>query len=380
MPESEYVDNHQLDSGYNHVRLLTSKSQVVIGFSAAAYITFLFVITYYLFGYTHSPYTNAIDHSCIDFVWSKIGKRPSKSWESVLRTAVLTYSDNQLVTGIGILASAFPQLYTKLPSYYWQMVVYEAWFSSHTHLATLTVLRQHLQERPAIRSWRVILMVLTVLMLAAALLPTGDRYWMVDDAGHFIGGVPAICHYRRMSHPSNFTILRTPGATMFASMCLLFFGYSSRILRISTSATTFWRRVVRTRPGNYLRDRLDKAHLQMAAKPPRLRSRLLCLFLETVLVLGVAVFDTYESMLWEILWLFMALIWGSLHLFLARSRDLWKIRWQSAVYGGKPVSEDDNDWSFSQVFAIVILFLPLLQVAESFLGEAYPTSVLFSSR
>lgn len=360
--------------------MLTCTSQVVIGFSTAANVTFLFVITYYLFGYTHSPYTNAIDHGCIDFVWSKVGKRPSRSWESVLRTAVLMYSDNQLVTGTGILASAFPQLHTKLPSYYWQMVVYEAWFSSHTHLATLTLLRQHLQERPAIRSWRVILMVLTVLMLAAALLPAGDRYWMVDDAGHFIGGVPEICHYRRMSHPNNFTILRTPGFIMFASMCLLFFGYSSRILKISTSATAFWRREMRTKPGNFLRDRRDKARSHLTATPPPLWSRLRYLFLEVVVVLGVAVFDTFESMLWEILWLFLALIWGSLHLFLARSRDLWKIRWQPAVDGGKPVSEDYDEWNFSKVFAIVILFLPLLQVAESFFGEAYLIRVLFSSR
>lgn len=329
------------------------------------------MIAYYVFGYAHSPHTNAIDNRCIDFIWSKVGKRPSESWESVLRTAVLTYSDNQLVTGIGILASAFPQLHTRLPSYYWQMVVYLAWFSSHTHLATLTVLRQHLQERPAIRSWRVILMILTALMLAAALLFTGDRYWMVDDDGHFIGGVPAICHYGRLSHPSNFTILRTPGFTMFASMCLLFFGYSSRILKLSTSATAFLRRTTRTKAGTFLRARLDRAHVRMTAKPARLCLRFRYLFLEVVLILGVAVLDTYESLLWEIFWLFLALIWGSLHLFLARSRDLWKIRWQSAVYGGKPVSEDDNEWTFSQVFAVVILFLPLLQVAETFFGEAY---------
>ena len=68
----------------------------------------------------------------------------------------------------------------------------------------------------------------------------------------------------------------------------------------------------------------------------------------------------------------MALIWGTLHLFLARSHTLWKIRWQTAVYENSPHQETDNDWTFAQVFEVVILFLPILQVGEAYFGTFGP--------
>ena len=66
----------------------------------------------------------------------------------------------------------------------------------------------------------------------------------------------------------------------------------------------------------------------------------------------------------------MALIWGTLHLFLARSRALWRIRWQSAVYDQFPLHKDSDEWSFAQVFEVVILFLPVLQVGEAYVGKS----------
>lgn len=64
----------------------------------------------------------------------------------------------------------------------------------------------------------------------------------------------------------------------------------------------------------------------------------------------------------------MALLWGSLHLFLARTQNLWKIRWQTAIYEHVPHHEDDNDWSFAQVFEVILLFLPALHAGEAFFG------------
>jgi len=51
------------------------------------------------------------------------------------------FSDPQLVTGIGILVSGYTQITCSLSTYYWQVIVYLAWFSSLTYLTTLTALR-----------------------------------------------------------------------------------------------------------------------------------------------------------------------------------------------------------------------------------------------
>lgn len=70
--------------------------------------------------------------------------RPGESvprLELALRRIVLMFSDQQVVTGIALLASGYAQLSSGISNYHWQMLVYLAWFSSLTHLSTLTVLR-----------------------------------------------------------------------------------------------------------------------------------------------------------------------------------------------------------------------------------------------
>ena len=72
----------------------------------------------------------------------------------------------------------------------------------------------------------------------------------------------------------------------------------------------------------------------------------------------------------------MTLVWGTLHLFLARSRALWRIRWQSAVHEKIPLHGDSDDWSFAQVFEVVILFLPVLQVGEAYIGKSIYKAII----
>ena len=271
-----------------------------MGFSSGAYLTFILVLIYYLFGYIDAPFTNIIDRSCIAALWSKPRNRPSRTWEPFLRIAVLIYSDLELITGIAILASAFPQLYTNIPTYYWQLVVYLAWFSTHTHLATLTILRRYLRDHPVLRTCRVAVMLGNAFMLAFALLPTGDRYWMADDHGHFIGGVPAVCHFRRLTHASNFTVFKTSGFTMLVSLLVLFFGYLSRLMKLSVRASAFMKRWTRTKPGEMLRELLNKTYRRINRPRAFFWWHLQYVFLEICLVLGCATLDAYGSMLWEV--------------------------------------------------------------------------------
>ena len=115
--------------------------KVLAGFTASAYLTLLLVVVHYAMGCVPSQFLNGFDKGVLRTVWRLARFRPSRLWEPPLRNAVLMLSDQQLVTGIALLASGYSQLSYGLSSYHWQLIVYLAWFSSLTHLTTLTALR-----------------------------------------------------------------------------------------------------------------------------------------------------------------------------------------------------------------------------------------------
>lgn len=169
-------------------------------------------------------------------------------------------SDQQIVTGVAILASGYSQLHCGLAVFYWQLVVYLAWFSSLTHLTTLTVLRHYLRQHPAIRLWRICLMVVVILMLGVALLPTGSGMWMdsIQDGfgnGMAVAGYPALCYFQQLRRGG------FPGGdqfpTMMVSLFFLFTSYVARAVKLFEKSSAFARKILRSIPSNSLKRHLD---------------------------------------------------------------------------------------------------------------------------
>ena len=168
------------------------------------------------------------------------------------------FSDHQLVTGIALLISGYVQLPCDIDAYHWQILAYLVWFSSLTHLTTLTVLRQYFRETPAIRSWRAALMLVTMIMLSVALLPTGDDYWIVfwDPAvpGSMLAGLPVRCFYQRFASNHAFShdgpyLEFTNERVMVISILILILGYMTRIIKLSSRATDITIYWLRLAPG-----------------------------------------------------------------------------------------------------------------------------------
>ena len=187
---------------------------------------------------------------------------PSPEWKKPLGEAVLMFSDQQIVTGIALLASGYSQLPSGLDAYHWQILVYLAWFSSFTHLTTLTVLRNYFHDHPATRLWRIILMIVTVSMLGIALLPTGNQWWLsrlwtsAGLADTF--GVPALCFFQaRNLKQQAFGMSPSESAeqplSMIISISVLFFGYVTRMVKLWPEASNFTRSWLRTKPGNAIK-------------------------------------------------------------------------------------------------------------------------------
>ena len=135
-----------------------------------AYLTLAFVVVYYLMGCIEENFLNEIDKTIIAKLSLRRHAKSIQRVELTLRRAVLMFSDQQIVTGIALLASGYSQLNRDITVYHWQILMYLAWFSSLTHLTTLTVLRQYFRENFAARFWRSILMLVTVTMLGIGLV------------------------------------------------------------------------------------------------------------------------------------------------------------------------------------------------------------------
>ena len=86
-----------------------------------------------------------------------------------------------------ILLCGYIQLASGISSYHWQVVVDLAWFSSLSHLATLTALREYFQKRNAMAVCRAACMGVVLMMLAIALGPAG---WISQSA---VYATPAKC-------------------------------------------------------------------------------------------------------------------------------------------------------------------------------------------
>lgn len=91
-------------------------------------------------------------------------------------------ADIQTLSGLAILISGFISMSCGLSAFHWQIIVYLAWFSSLTHLAVLTFLRQRLYHWRPMRAWRLIAMAVLMLLLMVALVPTARFDWPPADA------------------------------------------------------------------------------------------------------------------------------------------------------------------------------------------------------
>lgn len=91
---------------------------------------------------------------------------------------IFTMADIQIITGFAILISAYASLHCGLQAYHWQIIVYLVWFSSLTHLAALTTVRQQLNYWRGMRFWRLFAMFLMAVMLIVALIPTANIDWV----------------------------------------------------------------------------------------------------------------------------------------------------------------------------------------------------------
>ena len=236
------------------------------------------------------------------------GSSLSQKLTQALQSAVLTFSDQQSITGIAILVSGYSQLACGLAIYHWQVTVDLAWFSSITHLATLTCLRHYFHQRPTLRVWRILLMGITVAMLACAIGSTG--FLGIES---FSLSYPAWClfHANFVEEPggrkSQFGDLYYNNVYIVITQSFLGVSYATRLILLFPTGCNWMRSTVRATPSNFFKRVLLMLRDKAIHSPRTLCKTLWVLtyrLLLSVYCLLKATADLYGSVLWEVIYPF----------------------------------------------------------------------------
>ena len=266
----------------------------MIGFVATAYLTLILVVVHYLLDCSPEFTRNPIDRGTVAFIRNKLSFRPSEAWAPTLQRSVLMFSDQQLVTGIAILAAGFSQLTCGISTYDWQVIVDLAWFSSITHLTTLIMLQQYFWKNSTVRWWRITLMLILAAMQVAALVPMANVTWPP-----FPSGEPAVCGFNFTIGQQYHRVFGVP-STVIISLTYIFLSYFTRVVKLFRCTSTFARQWLRIKPGNMLKVPLEKFHRHSCLY--NASTFWTWLHMATLVIFTVlrAMSDIYESILWEV--------------------------------------------------------------------------------
>lgn len=277
---------------------------------------------------------------------------------------VMALSDQQLLVGISILIAGFAS-HCSISVYHFSIVFDLAWFSSNTHLASLGALQICLAERPSLRTWRVCLMLITLIGIAVATILQGHQRWYTSSNS------PAHCLFNDL--PGN---IHGPGAKgMAIRLTLLMYGYSFAITRLYHAPAlgfVFWEKPA----SNLQNSRTGIKHF----RPPKffisgLKACFVVLTLgPTGLVLIVArklytgVFICLSSMLanlcFDVAWF---------------AYGLWNII-NNRKIAAQWMDGNENAWGFGQIMAVLLLSSVILTLRDLHAGKTSFLCGIFLTR
>lgn len=207
---------------------------------------------------------------------------------------VLAFSDQQIVTGIAILISGFSQISRGLSSYHWSNIISLAWFSSVSHLATLTMLRHSLRANKQQKIWRLIGMAVLLIFLACGIGSLG--YYHVPEQ-------PAWCLFHPDLWAARLEPPRYNSIYVGFALAILLLSYSTRAILLFPIASGGMQKFLRAWSTRYLDYIISQDHrIQKSAhmKCLRLAWRLYYKICYSVYVLHALSIDLYFSMFWEV--------------------------------------------------------------------------------
>lgn len=274
-------------------------------------------------------------------------EQTNKQYEANQRFG-LTLSDQQIVTGLEIFIIAYSR-HCNMSTYHFFIIVALGWFSSTTHLSTLTILNDYFRDAPNLRYTQLlgILEVFVMLLIGLLVLYTGLPL-----------SVRVQCRFHRIFIPKGpplnticMTLVLGYLVLITVSKCLGFCsnrqGPYSSIRRI----LLFFGR----RGDHGLRSRKDYYVKRLRVVLVSQSSVVLRHVNTYFLTFNFVYSEFLDSFLWEILWLFFNNIRGIQQTFWARVY----VRHNDQIMH----ADDENKWGFGQLLALLLLVLPIVAAA-----------------
>lgn len=272
---------------------------------------------------------------------------------------ILTLRDQQLVTGIAILSTQYLKRCT-MSGWHQQLVICLAWFSSLTHMTTLTLLRDHLSKNKRLRLWRAIAMFCVMVMLFISMIMA----WL---SSNWEPAMPFQCLMTVKAEDQITSAADVLG--LVAVLLFLIFYYGDNFLGIFSNRRVtiiawlriiYWKRrkILPRDKALLLLQRLENYSVQYKSQPS------FTIKLKWIIIyFGFIRSEFARSFLWEIIWML------SLFTYSVAQVSLW--RWNPSFVLGDNITFDGNEdeMGFGQIIALFLIALPFLGIFEAFGGQ-----------
>lgn len=303
---------------------------------------------------------NAIDSwifRTLQKIWFlRISEDRKEFWRPIIERLILLLSDYQLLFGVAILIAGFWK-HCSISVYHFSLVVDLAWFSN-THMTSLSVLKIYLQERKALRNWRVCIMVMMLVMMLVAIILASNSAWDASQP------CPAQCLFNEFNEPNKSFTATNP------YIIALVLHYATSIWRVfDTSAID---KHLLGRPREALRRIAQRSKRQDSSLSKRGLIRL-----ERISLTGSL--RHWPAIVLIRLYLGLAAIFGSVTISLYYDM-LWFSLGMIGILIGRdiPRSEmdgDENRLNFGQIVPMLMLASIVLTFNEVYTGMSYTASM-----
>ncbi|KAK0392196.1 hypothetical protein NLU13_1694 [Sarocladium strictum] len=318
--------------------------------------------------------------------------------EEAFRRCILGLSDLQILTGLCVLIAGFSAIET-IPAYYWQLIVYVAWFSNLTHQCGLIFLRRYLHRKPWERTWRVILISVLMILLIIAMVPSMYFNWhdngiydlLSTPASAAQPATPMRCfynhetrhymHQKTFGHPNKVPKFAATRAfqNVLISLVFLVTSYVTRVIKLFNSSSTFFRYQVRGRAGYAVRRffawilwKIDTVTRHKIDTEPWY------LFLENPLLTFYFFFrvllDIYASVISDVGWLYAGTLLGLWRLVAEKQAEA------DFVEDERAFEEEDRVMDFGQLLPLMLLASPVFATIGTFSHRSVSDATVPSER
>lgn len=313
------------------------------------------------------PAPGKFDKHFLAWLWNPVKKPPilSELWFETLHGVTIFLSDQFIVTGIALLVTGYSQT-CKVSIYHFEIITWLVWITSTSHQLSLTTMRDYLRKHSRVLYLRVVGMTIMFIMLFVALALAGATL-SPDPAYAFKDLVSrGECHCTlALDAPARYTWnrsqLRTWAPDVVFSVCVLTFGFVSRLVKLFEYPSKKCKSWLSDIPGDWLKVH-GNACLQKALPPCNWVMRVWWKSWLTVLIIiyvwAKGAYECLRSALAELFWISFSLAYGTTKVFSFRSY---------AADTAQGLQE--NDWTFGQVLALFMLIIPLFAVIELYSGK-----------